>query len=375
MFKRFSGIVKKEFIELLRDKLALLLIFIAPVLVIFLEGYGLVLDVKKIPLAFLDYDRSKLSREYVNSFVNSEYFKFYRLVSNYKEAEELIKKGKIRALIVIPSDFSRKLYKWQNVQVQILVDGTYPNRAQIVKGYVSSINFKFNMKLLQIYAKTLEEKEKFPIEVEMRAWYNPALESKNFIMPGELVTILCFYPILISCLAIVREKELGSIFNFYCSPAKSWEIVLGKAIPYIIVSFLTYLTLFFITVFVFKAKFIGNFIALSIGSFLYISCTVGLGFLISSFTKTQITAMLLAFVLAVLPSYLYSGYLCPISSMDLSGQIMSKFIPATYFLKIVRGIYLKGLGLGFYINNLFYLCLYGFIVYTLTILRFKKRID
>ncbi len=374
MFKRFSGIVKKEFIELLRDKLALLLIFIAPVLVIFLEGYGLVLDVKKIPLAFLDYDRSKLSREYINSFVNSEYFKFYRLVSNYKEAEELIKKGKIRALIVIPPDFSRKLYKWQNVQVQILVDGTYPNRAQIVKGYVSSINFKFNMKLLQSYAKTLEKEEKFPIEVKMRAWYNPALESKNFIMPGELVTILCFYPILISCLAIVREKELGSIFNFYCSPAKSWEIVLGKAIPYIIVSFLTYLALFFITVFVFKTKFIGNFIALSIGSFLYISCTVGLGFLISSFTKTQITAMLLAFVLAVLPSYLYSGYLCPISSMDLSGQIMSKFIPATYFLKIVRGIYLKGLGLGFYINNLFYLCLYAFIVYTLTILRFKKRI-
>jgi len=259
--------------------------------------------------------------------------------------------------------------------VQILVDGTYPNRAQIVKGYVSSINFKFNMKLLQIYAKALEKKEKFPIEVEIRAWYNPALESKNFIMPGELVTILCFYPILISCLAIVREKELGSIFNFYCSPAKSWEIVLGKAIPYIIVSFLTYLTLFFITVFVFKAKFIGNFIALSIGSFLYISCTVGFGFLISSFTKTQITAMLLAFVLAVLPSYLYSGYLCPISSMDISGQIMSKFIPATYFLKIVRGIYLKGLGLDFYIDNLFYLCLYGFIVYTLTILKFKKRID
>jgi len=374
MFKRFSGIVKKEFIELLRDKLALILIFIAPVLVIFLEGYGLVFDVKKIPLAFLDYDRSKLSREYINSFVNSEYFKFYRLVSDYKEAEELIKKGEIRALIVIPSDFSRKLYKWQNVQVQILVDGTYPNRAQIVKGYVSSINFKFNMKLLQIYAKTLEEKEKFPIEVEMRAWYNPALESKNFIMPGELVTILCFYPILISCLAIVREKELGSIFNFYCSPAKSWEIVLGKAIPYIVVSFLTYLTLFFVTVFVFKAKFIGNFIALSIGSFLYISCTVGFGFLISSFTKTQITAMLLAFVLAVLPSYLYSGYLCPISSMDISGQIMSKFIPATYFLKIVRGIYLKGLGLNFYIDNLFYLCLYGFVVYALTILRFKKRI-
>ncbi|MCD6490450.1 MAG: ABC transporter permease, partial [Thermodesulfobacterium sp.] len=136
MFKRFSGIVKKEFIELLRDKLALILIFIAPVLVIFLEGYGLVFDVKKIPLAFLDYDRSKLSREYINSFVNSEYFKFYRLVSNYKEAEELIKKGEIRALIVIPPDFSRKLYKWQNVQVQILVDGTYPNRAQIVKGYV-----------------------------------------------------------------------------------------------------------------------------------------------------------------------------------------------------------------------------------------------
>ncbi len=374
MFKRFVGIVKKEFIELLRDRLYFLFIFVIPVIVMFLLGYGLILDVKNLPLGFLDYDKSKLSREYIDSFVNSEYFKLYKLVNNYKEAEELIKKRKIRALIVIPSDFSRKLYKWQNVQVQVLIDGTYPNRSQIIKGYVSAINSNFNMKLLQNYAETFGKEIKFPIEVEMRAWYNPALESKNFIMPGELVTLLCFYPVLISCLVIVREKELGSIFNFYCSPARPWEIVLGKAIPYIVVSFLTYLILFFITVVVFKTKFIGNFIALSISSLFYISCTVGLGLLISSFTKTQITAMLLGFVLTVIPSYLYSGFLYPVSSMELSGQIMSKFIPATYFLGIVRGIYLKGLGLNFYIKDLLNLYIYTFIIYTLTILKFKKRI-
>ncbi|MCS7279841.1 MAG: ABC transporter permease [Thermodesulfobacteriaceae bacterium] len=365
-FERFFGIVRKEFTEFLRDKLYLTFIFVVPVMVMILLGYGLNLDVKNIPIAFLDYDRSRVSREYIDSFINSEYFKLYKLVENYEEAEQLIRLGKIRALIVIPEDFSQKIYKGQKVEVQMLIDGTYPSRAEVIKGYLGTINFLFNQKFLTF---------KSPMEVELRAWYNPGLESKNFIMPGMLVTTLCFYPVLLGCLVIVREKELGSIFNFYCSPAKSWEIILAKAFPYTIVSFFTYLILFFITVIIFKTKFIGNFWILSLASFFYISCTVGLGLLISTFTKTQISAMLIAFITTVVPSYLYSGFLYPVSSMELSGQIISKFIPATYFLGVVRGIYLKEASLGFYGKDLLSLLIYTLVVYTLAIIRLVKRIS
>ncbi|AEH22544.1 ABC-2 type transporter [Thermodesulfobacterium geofontis OPF15] len=369
MFKRLLGIVKKEFKELIKDKLYLTFVFVIPMVVMFLLGYGLNLDVKHLPVAFLDYDKSKLSREYVDRFINNEYFEIYAFVEDYKIAEHLINLGEIRALIVIPQDFSRKLYKGERAEVQILIDGTYPSRAEVVKGYVTAINTMFNQKLLEKY-KTL----KFPVEVEVRAWYNPALESKNFIMPGMLVTTLCFYPVFLTSLVVVREREFGSIFNYYTSPARPWEIIFGKALPYVFVSFITYLMLFFITVFIFKAKFIGSFLVLSLASLLYLFCTVGVGLLISTFTKTQITAMLIAFITTVIPTYLYSGFLYPVSSMELSGRIISRFIPATYFLGVVRGIYLKGLPGTYFSENLFNLFLYAFIVYSTTIFKFKKKL-
>ncbi|HAA83545.1 ABC transporter permease [Thermodesulfobacterium sp.] len=369
MLKRLIGITKKEFTELIKDKLYLTFVFVVPVIVMFLLGYGLNLDVKGLPVAFLDYDRSKLSRDYIDSFVNSEYFKLYTLVNNYKEAEGLLNSAKVRAVVIIPPDFSQKLYKKEKTEVQVLIDGTYPSRAEVVKGYISTINTLFNQKLLGN-----QNSLKFPIELEIRAWYNPALESKNFIMPGMLVTTLCFYPVLLSCLVVVREKEFGSIFNYYTSPAKRWEIIFGKAIPYVFVCFLTYLILFAITVFIFQTKFIGNFIVLSLASILYLFCTVGLGLFISTITKTQITAMLLAFITTVIPTYLYSGFLYPVSSMEFSGKLVSRVIPATYFLDIVRGIYLKGLPFHYFIPNILSLFLYASVVYLATILNFKKKL-
>ncbi|QER41235.1 ABC transporter permease [Thermodesulfobacterium sp. TA1] len=369
MFKRCIGIAKKEFIELIKDKLYLTFVFIVPIIVMFLLGYGLNLDVKNLPLAFLDYDRSKVSRDYIDGFINSEYFKLYALVNDYKEAEGLINSAKVRAIVVIPQDFSQKIYKGEKTEVQVLIDGTYPSRAEVVKGYINNINALFNQKFL-----VGQKAFKPSVEVEIRAWYNPALESKNFIMPGMLVTTLCFYPVLLGCLVVVREKEFGSVFNYYTSPAKTWEIILGKAIPYVFICFLTYLMLFVITVFIFRAKFIGNFIVLSLASILYLFCTVGLGLFISTITKTQITAMLLAFITTVVPTFLYSGFLYPVSSMEFSGRLISRVIPATYFLDIVRGIYLKGLPLHFFIPKLLSLSVYALIVYLATILNFKKKL-
>ncbi|MEN2985758.1 MAG: ABC transporter permease [Thermodesulfovibrionaceae bacterium] len=370
MFRRVIAILKKEFKELLRDPLYLSFALVVPVVIIILMGYGLILDVKNIPVSFIDYDKTKLSREYRDSFTNSEYFKLHRLIDSYRDAEELIKSGECRIVIVIPPDFSRKLYSGNSTQVQVLIDGSFPMRAEVMKGYVSAINNQFNEKILRESMSQIN----FPISVEMRAWYNPTLESKNFILPGELVTTLMFYSVLLASLIVVREKESGSIFNLYCSPVKPWEVVFGKAIPYISVSFITYLIIFILTIALFKTKFIGSFLFLTFSTILYLFCTVGVGVLISVVAKTQITAMLIAFIGTIIPSFIYSGYFSPTTAMSKTGQLISKIIPASYFMDIVRGVYLKGIGIENYVTDLISLSLYAAVVYTLAIIFFRKRI-
>ncbi|WP_239639290.1 ABC transporter permease [Thermodesulfovibrio yellowstonii] len=375
MPKRLFAILKKEFKELLRDPLYLTFALIVPVVIIILMGYGLILDVKNIPVSFIDHDRTQLSREYRFSFTNSEYFRFYKLINSYKEAEELIQSGECRIVVAIPPDFSRKLYGGKPVQVQILIDGSFPMRAEVMKGYVSAINMQFNQKILKEYADRQGISQlNFPVSVETRAWYNPALESKNFILPGELVTTLMFYSVLLASLIVVREKESGSIFNLYCSPVKSWEVVFGKAIPYVSVSFVTYLIIFALTVGLFQTKFTGNFLFLTFSTIVYLFCTVGVGVFISILAKTQITAMLIAFLGSIIPSFIYSGYFSPITSMSATGQLISKTIPASYFMVIVRGVYLKGIGIESFMGDLISLFIYASIVYGLAILSFRKRI-
>ncbi len=373
--KRLLAILKKEFRELLRDPLYLTFALVVPVVIIILMGYGLILDVKNIPVSFIDYDRTQLSREYRHSFTNSEYFKFYRLIDSYREAENLIQSGECRIVVVIPPDFSRKLYGGKPAQVQVLIDGSFPMRAEVMKGYVSAINMQFNQRLLKEYADRQGiSGVNFPVSVETRAWYNPALESKNFILPGELVTTLMFYSVLLASLIVVREKESGSIFNLYCSPVRPWEVVFGKAIPYVAVSFVTYLIIFAFTVGLFKTKFTGNFIFLTLSTIIYLFCTVGIGVFISVLTKTQITAMLIAFLGSIIPSFIYSGYFSPVTSMSQTGQLISKTIPASYFMVIVRGVYLKGIGIESFIVELISLLIYAVIVYSLAIISFRKRI-
>lgn len=375
MFKRLLAILKKEFRELIRDPLYLTFALVVPVVIIILMGYGLILDVKNIQVSFIDYDRTQLSREYRNSFTNSEYFKFHKLIDSYQESEELIKSGECRIIVVIPPDFTKNLYGGKPAQVQVLIDGSFPMRAEVMKGYVSAINRQFNQWLLSNYFNkkgTLQIE--LPVSVETRAWYNPSLESKNFILPGELVTTLMFYSVLLASLIVVREKELGSIFNLYCSPVKSWEVIFGKAVPYVSVSFVTYLIIFVTTVELFKTKFIGSFIFLTLATILYLFCTVGIGILVSVLAKTQITAMLIAFLGSIIPSFIYSGYFSPVTSMSDIGQIISRTIPASYFMIIVRGVYLKGIGIDSTLGELFSLVIYAFIVYGIAILSFRKRI-
>jgi len=193
-------------------------------------------------------------------------------------------------------------------------------------------------------------------------------------VPGMMVLILMLFPAILGALVVVREKESGTIFNLYASPVYRWEIILGKAVPYITVAFLDYLIIFAMSIFLFQVRFTGSFWVLSSAALLYSICTIGIGLLFSIIMRTQLSAMLITFLATVTPAFNYSGFLSPVSSMDQLGQFIAHLIPATYFMEVVRGVYLKGLGLGFFWPNLLALTIYTLVVYTLAWSLLIKRI-
>lgn len=375
MRSRVTALARKETRELLRDPIYLTLALLVPLVIMGLLGLGLSMDVKNLPLLFYDQDHSALSREYINSFTNSEYFHLLGLARDDAEAARYLQAGEARGIVVIPPDFSRRLHGGEPVAIQVLIDGSFPSRADVVRGYIAAINAQFNERVLQEYLSARGQAVSlvFPVTVEGRVWYNPTLESKNSIVPGLLVLNLLFSSALFASLVVAREKESGTIFNLYCSPVRRVEVIAGKALPYIGVTFINYLMIFIMSLTVFKARFTGSFALLTAGSLLYIACTIGIGLLVSILVRTQVAAMLITFMITIIPAFLYSGFLTPVSSMEATGQLISYVIPATWFIGMVRGIYLKGLGFSYYAWNLVTLTVYAAAVYALAVLFFKKR--
>ncbi|MBZ5702382.1 MAG: ABC transporter permease [Acidobacteriia bacterium] len=376
MLSRLFAIIRKETREVLRDRIYLSLAIAVPLIVTVLLGLGFVLDVKNLPVVFYDQDRSSLSREYIYSFTNSEYFRLVGFVAGPAQFEQLLQSGAVRAVVVIPPDFSRKLHGGKQVAVQILVDGSFAARAQIVSGYIAAIDAQFNAQLLSRYlaGKGVVTTNLAPVSTEGRVWYNPSLESKNSVVPGLMVITLMFYPGLLAALVVVREKERGTIFNLYCSPVRRWEVIAGKAVPYIGVAFLDYFLIFSLSILVFQVRFVGNFFVLTLAALLYITCCIGVGLVISVFCKTQVAAMLATFVAMMTPSLMFSGMMTPIASMDRSAQMISRVIPASYFMGMARGVYLKGLGFFYYLPDFLTLLLFAAVVYGIAVLGFRKRV-
>lgn len=375
MRNRLMAIVKKETREVLRDPVYLVLAIGVPIAVMTLLALGFVLDVKNLPVAFYDQDRSPVSREYMYSFTNSEYFRLVQIARSTDEIEHLIDTAQVRAAVIIPPDFSRRLSAGQRASVQVLVDGTFPSRALIASGYIGAIDAQFSARLL---ADALARQGRIggaalPVTVDGRVWFNPSLETKNSLVPGLFVISLMFYPSLLAALVVVREKERGTIFNLYCSPVSKWEVIVGKAVPYIGLAFLVYVLELALSVFVFRVRFVGNPLVLTVAALLYITACIGLGLVISVFTTTQVAAMLITFIGLMTPSILFSGFMTPISSMEPSAQAISRLIPASYFMSMVRGVFLKGLGFRQYAHDLLTLGVFALVVYTIATLRFRKR--
>jgi ABC-type multidrug transport system permease subunit len=369
--ERTAAIAVKETRELLRDPVYLGLSFVIPLVMILLFGFGLSLDVKNLPLVFADHDRSPYSRDYIDAYVHSEYFNLIAVDTDPAQLDRLLRAGTARVIIDIPPDFGRRIASSEPVSIGVTVDGSFPTRAGVINGYVAAVNALYNERLLR---EARGEGTVLPVQMDLSVWYNPSLESKNTIVPGLLVLILMLFPAILGALLVVREKESGTIFNFFASPVRRGEIILGKLLPYLAVALLDYLMIFGLSLLVFQVRFVGSVFVLSVGALLYSVCTIGIGMLISILTRTQLAAMLVTFLATVTPAFNYSGFITPVGAMDRVGQLIAQFIPATHFMSVVRGSYLKGLGLDFYWPQLGALAVYTVVVYGLCWVFLKKRI-
>jgi ABC-2 type transport system permease protein len=376
MLDRAFAIFRKERRELLRDPIYLSLSFVIPMVMLLLFGFGLSLDVKNLPLVFVDRDKTPMSRDYMDAFYHSEYFTLRGVTDDPRVESRWLRSGRARVIIEIPPAFGRDLTSGRPVNVGVTVDGSFPTRAAVISGYGAAVNALYNERLLADYLarQGMASAGVLPVAMDTSVWYNPSLDSKNTIVPGLLVLILMLFPAIMGALLVARETESGTIFNYYASPARRWEIIAGKVGPYLAVAYLDYLLIFAASLFVFDVRFVGSVAVLSLSAFLYAVCTIGIGLLFSILVRTQLAAMILTFLVTVTPAFNYSGFITPMASMDATGQFIGHLIPATYFMELVRGSYLKGLGFAYYWQQISALAVYTLAVYGVAGLLLRKRI-
>jgi len=377
---RIKAIAYKEWREILRDRLFFALAFVVPASLMLVFGYGLSLDVEHIPFAVVDHDRSTMSRDYLHRFIDSRYFDHKGHVRSERELGPLLADSKIRFAIVIPPKFQEKLMAGRPVAVQSLIDGTFPFRTATSKGYVIAINAAFNGELLADYISrrlgfSPEQAAAMaqPVGVQIRYLYNQEVRSVWTMASALMMFVLMITPPFLTALGVVREKENGSIYNIYTSTVTRGEFLIGKLAPYVGISTINILILWLMAAGLFGAPFKGDPIFFFIASGIYVTCTTGIGLLVSLIVRTQVAAMMMTVVVTIVPSVLYSGLLVPIASMDPQGQFEAHLFPAMYYTDIALGSFLKGIGLEQLWGKMLVLAIYAVVLWILSYLLFHKR--
>ena len=377
---RVAAVAHKEWREILRDRLFLTMAFALPILTLLVLAWGLSYDVEEIPFAALDQDRSATSRDYLHRFIDSRYFHFAGYLATDREVLPLLARGELRLVIVIPPRFEKDLAEARPVAVQSLIDGVFPYRAQVTRGYVSAINANWNTQRLRehlVRVRGLEPEraaaQVAPVRLQPRYLYNQAIRSTWSMASGLIMLVLMFAPPFLTALGVVREKENGSIYNVYASTLTRGEFILGKLLPYTLISSVNVLVLWAAVLGIFGAPFKGDPLFFYTASVVYVACTTGLGLLISLWVRTQAAAALLTMVLTFIPAMLYSGLLVPLESLGRETQIEAYLFPAIYYLQIVWGSFFKGLAWTGLWDRLLALLVYAALLWTIGILSFRKR--
>jgi ABC-2 type transport system permease protein len=373
MGSRIMSIIRKEFIQIMRDPRTLVVMFIMPLMQLILLGYAATTDVRNIALALYDQDRSAESRHLVDAFVASGQFRVTHYVAGQRELAALIDAGEVRAGLIIPPDYHRDLTSGRGAQVIFVLDGSDPS--------VASSSLSAARLIGQVEATSVQQQVVArrggavpPIEVRTRVWYNPDMASAIFMIPGLIGLLLQLQATLLTASAIVRERERGTIEQLIVTPIRPVELIIGKIAPYAVIALLIMIEVLLLGTFWFRVPIQGSLGLLLAISCLFLISTLAIGLLISAVANTQQEAFLLTF-LTLLPSVFLSGYIFPIAAMPLALQLVSGMIPLTYFLIVVRGIVIKGVDLAALMPQVISLTIFGVVLLGLAMTRFRKRLD
>ncbi|HAB53605.1 MAG: multidrug ABC transporter permease [Ignavibacteria bacterium RIFOXYC2_FULL_35_16] len=372
MFNRIYAIAKKEFRQLKRDTRMLFIVFFFPVVLLAIFGYAINFDVHHIKIAVYDQDKSDYTRDYLNGLLSSDYFDLVQYIDDENEIKKLLDEKIVQVVIVFPNDLSRKLNNNQEVKVQYLVDGVDGNTANVIVNYVNAATFSYSLKLTKEYLAVTGKKIYVPINLEPRFWFNPELESTKFLIPGLMGMILIITAVVSVSLSIVREKERGTIEQINVSPLSSFELIIGKTVPYIVISLINASIVLIAGYLLFGIEIKGSILLLLIGTFAFLFAALGLGIFISSVADSQQVAFQAANVSSLLPSLILSGFIFPIESMPTVIQWVTNITPAKFFIVILRAILLRGVGLSAFWDQLLYLLIFGTIFIALATLVNKK---
>lgn len=369
--QRLWALIRRESLEVWRDPFRLCSALAVPAVLMTVFSLGLTLDVENLAYATFDRDRSPSSRTYLEGFAHSRYFTDVGSVSSDAELERRFAAGELRFAIEVPPNFGRDLISQRNPQVAYWIDGTMPFRAETIRGYVQAMNVdqarryaRENRGVDALYSST---------DLRTRYWFNQDLRSKFAFIPGILAMVLALSPAMLTAVAVVREKELGSITNLYATPTGRIEFLLGKQIPYVAISMVNFGILTAMTIYGFGVPLKGDLLTLAFGAALYVFVTTGIGLLVSSFTRTQLAALLISLIVTVVPSFLYSGLMTPISSLVGGAAWVARGFPAAYFLNIAVGCFTKNLSFSDLWLNYAVLACMAIVVMTASIALLRKQ--
>jgi ABC-2 type transport system permease protein len=373
--RRLLAVSRKEVFQVLRDFRSLLIVLLMPLMLMTVLGYGINLDTRHIRVFAFDREGSPASQDLLKRFESSEYFDLVATVTDYRALATALDDGRCQLAIVIPHDFSARLHDGRPVNVQALVDGSDANTAELAIGYAQGVLGAYGATVQADYLRKSNAPTVNPVlSVEVRTWFNEDLESKNFIVPGVAAIVMAVIGVLLTSLTIAREWERGTMEQLISTPVTALEIVIGKLLPYFALGMLDTAVCAAIAVWWFEVPFRGSLATLAVGSGIYLTAILGLGFWISVVTKNQLAASQIGLVATFLPSFLLSGFTFPIEQMPLGVQPFTYVIAARYYIVILKSVFLRGSGLGALAGPLIALVAYALIMVFLAKRSFHKSL-
>jgi ABC-2 type transport system permease protein len=365
--QRLRCLVRKEFLELRQNPRLFGLVILAPIIQLTMLGYAATTDVKDVPVVVADGDRSPASRNLIARFDASPNFTVIDTVTTVREVDPYLQRGQAWVALAIPQGYGRSIHDHEPVALQVVADGSDSNSTTVALGYATALVGEYAQELVGASTGA-------GIELRIRVWFNPQLESRFFMIPGVLALLLLLVTANLAAMAIVREKELGTLEQLNVTPLRRWELIVGKLLPYGVIALVDVLLVTAVAVFWFEVPLRGSFVLLLAMSLLYVISTLALGLFISTISDTQQQAMMTATFFFLTPMIYLSGFIFPIENMPRVIQYATYLIPLRYFLVIVRGIFLKGIGLDLLWPQAAALTAWGAVVLSLAVMRSRKRI-